>query len=163
MHSKHPTRRNAAFAHIDLAAVMATVGIVAALQYGTTFGARPAAARMAYSPSRCGIAITSVSPSPTSIDAGASSTVTVNLASNAPTGGCSVDMSYTNSSVLSSAPSSLTVAGGSSSGSVQVTAATPIASDTQVQITATDDSNNASAYLTVIHGNSGGSPPPHIR
>ncbi|HLV82067.1 MAG TPA: hypothetical protein VKT32_17385 [Chthonomonadaceae bacterium] len=141
MFGKASKRRLSAATLFDLFAVAATLGLVAALQYG--------ASARALQPSICSNVIDSVAASPNSINPGQSSTITVTLDSVAPSGGCSVNMSYSSTTPLVNPPSSLNIAGGSSSGSYQVTAQSNNNPGGDVTITATDNSNSQQTTLKV--------------
>ena len=149
MFGKVSVRRLSTASLFNLSAVAATMGLVAALQYG-------ASARAAMQPSVCDIPIYSVAASPSPIGPHSNSQVTVTLNSAAPIGGCTIDLSYTNGSVLSVAPSSLTVSGGSTSGSTTVTSVTTVPSNTTVTITGSDDNNSQQGSLSVQTTQGGG-------
>ncbi|HZT41692.1 MAG TPA: hypothetical protein VFA07_05865 [Chthonomonadaceae bacterium] len=132
-------RRFPATTLFNLFAVTATVGLVAALQHG---------AGAAYKASVCGNPINSVAASPGAIGSGQSSTITVTLNSAAPTGGCTVDMSYSDTSQFVNPATSVNISGGSTSGSYQLTAQSS-PSGANVTITGMDNYNSKQAAILV--------------
>jgi hypothetical protein len=90
--------------------------------------------------------LSSLTLSPNSVSAGASSTGTVTLSSNAPQGGVVVSLSSSKSSA--SVPPSVTVGAGSKTASFTVTT-TSVRSNTSAVITATYSGVNKTATLTI--------------
>ena len=134
-------RRFSATTLFNLAAVAVTIGLVAVLQYG-------AGARAAYQPSTCTNQISSVTANPGTINQGSSTTITVNLASAAPIGGCGVDMSYSNASAFVNPPSSVTISGGSTSGNYNLTAQSNAPGGVYT-ITGSDDNNSQQTTVKI--------------
>jgi pimeloyl-ACP methyl ester carboxylesterase len=85
--------------------------------------------------------------SPSTVTSGSSSTVTVTLDGPAPQNGAQVNLTTTNNSAFP-VPSSLTISGGSTTGSISVQAGT-VSAPTGVTVTATYDSSTTSGGVTV--------------
>jgi uncharacterized repeat protein (TIGR01451 family) len=92
--------------------------------------------------------IQSLTLSPNPVNGGQSSTATVTLTTPAPTGGAVVNLSSGNPGVAT-VPSSLTIAEGQTTGTFAVTTLVST-SDANVSVTASYQTNTASATLTVL-------------
>ena len=96
--------------------------------------------------------VSSVTLNPTSVTGGNNSTGTVTLSSAAPSGGSTVSLSSSNTSVAT-VPSSVTVSSGQTSANFTVSTST-VTTNTNVTITATLGSSSKQATLTVTPASS---------
>jgi len=90
----------------------------------------------------------SIKVSPATVHSGGTTTATATLQSPAPAGGMSVNVVYVNASALSTAPTSITVAGGSTTGTATIIAGI-VSTQTAVTLSATLGTTNKSTTLTV--------------
>jgi hypothetical protein len=106
------------------------------------------------SPSGGSVTVASLAFNPTSIAPGASTIGTVMLSGAAPSGGASVALTSSNTSVLP-VPASVTIAAGSTSATFNAAASSSVSTSTQVQVSALYNSSSQSATVTVTGGSSG--------
>ena len=116
-----------------------------------TLGSSSQQASLTINPSTSGVTLSSLTLNPTSVSGGNNSTGTVTLTGAAPSGGASVTLSSSNTSVAT-VPSSVTVQAGQTSASFTVRTQR-VSSNTNVTISATYAGTNKTATLTVTGRN----------
>jgi uncharacterized repeat protein (TIGR03803 family) len=115
-----------------------------------TLGSSSQQASLTINPASGSVTLSSMTLNPTSVSGGNNSTGTVTLTGAAPSGGASVTLSSSNTSVAT-VPSSVTVSAGQTSASFTVRTQR-VSSNTNVTISATYSGTTKNATLTVTSG-----------
>jgi hypothetical protein len=115
-----------------------------------TLGTSSQQASLTITPASGGVTLSSLTLNPTSVSGGNNSTGTVTLTGAAPSGGASVTLSSSNTSVAM-VPSSVTVQSGQTSATFTVRTQR-VFSNTNVTISATYNGTTQNATLTVTSG-----------
>jgi len=129
-----------------------TVSVTAnqSVTISATFGGVTKSATLTVTPPAAGPVLSSLRLNPTSVKGGDSSTGTVTLSAPAPSGGTTVTLSTSNTSVAT-VPSSVTVAAGATSANFRVRTQ-QVRSNASVTISATQGGVTKTATLTVTSG-----------